>query len=41
MTGDVNQDYLESIEQLRSDGAKEKRKATANDLVSTEITYSV
>jgi amidophosphoribosyltransferase len=41
VTGDVNQDYLESIEQLRSDGAKEKRKAAANDLVSTEITYSV
>lgn len=41
VTGDVNQDYLESIEQLRSDGAKEKRKAAANDLVSTEVTYSV
>ena len=41
VTGDVNQDYLESIERLRSDGAKEERKGTANDLASTEITYSV
>lgn len=42
VTGDVNQDYLARIEQMRSDEAKEKRKVAANDLVSTELhTYSI
>lgn len=40
ITGDVNQDYLGQIEQMRADGAKEKK--AANDLSSTELqTYSL
>ncbi len=42
VTGDVNQDYLERIEQMRSDGAREKKKVGAHDLVDTELhTYSI
>jgi amidophosphoribosyltransferase len=40
ITGDVNQDYLGRIEQMRADGAKQKM--AANDLGSTELqTYSL
>jgi len=40
ITGDVNQDYLGRIEQMRADGAKQK--TAANDLGSTELqTYSL
>ena len=40
ITGDVNQDYLGRIEQMRADGAKQKM--AANDLDSTELqTYSL
>lgn len=40
ITGDVNQDYLGRIEQMRGDGAKQK--TAANDLGSTELqTYSL
>lgn len=40
VTGDVSQSYLQSIEQNRSDGAKEGRKSS-NELTSTEVhTYS-
>ncbi|MHB1942193.1 MAG: amidophosphoribosyltransferase [Acidiferrobacteraceae bacterium] len=39
VTGDVNQDYLDHIERVRSDAAK--NPAIGNDLVSTELhTYS-
>lgn len=42
VTGDVNQDYLERIEQMRSDEAKAKNKVSTHDLVDTELhTYSV
>ena len=40
VTGDVNQDYLGRIEQMRADGAKQK--IATNDLGSTELqTYSL
>jgi amidophosphoribosyltransferase len=42
ITGDVSQDYLQRIEQMRSDGAKQQRKQTADEVVLTELqTYSV
>lgn len=42
VTGDVNQDYLQRIDHLRSDGAKKKRKAADYGLVSGETTtYTV
>ena len=42
VTGDVNQDYLQRIDHLRSDGAKRKRKTADYDLVSGETTtYTV
>lgn len=42
VTGDVNQDYLQRIDHLRSDGAKKKRKAADYDLISGETTtYTV
>lgn len=40
VTGDVSKDYLRAIEESRSDGAKNERKAP-NELTSTEVhTYS-
>ncbi|MFQ5936029.1 MAG: amidophosphoribosyltransferase [Acidiferrobacterales bacterium] len=41
VTGDVKQDYLERIQQMRSDGAKKRRETASNELASTELTYSV
>jgi amidophosphoribosyltransferase len=43
VTGDVNQDYLQRIEQMRSDGARQQRKlATDGNVALTELqTYSV
>jgi amidophosphoribosyltransferase len=42
VTGDVNQNYLERIDYLRSDGAKKKRKAADYGPVSGETTtYTV
>ena len=42
ITGDVNQDYLSRIQQMRSDGAKAKRNVATGDLASNELqTYSI
>jgi amidophosphoribosyltransferase len=42
ITGDVNQDYLSRIQQMRSDRAKAKRKVATGDLASNELqTYSI
>ncbi len=42
VTGDVEEDYLQRIEQMRSDGAKQQRKRADDDTGLTELqTYSV
>lgn len=42
VTGDVQEDYLQRIEQMRSDGARQQRKRTDDDTGLTELqTYTV
>ncbi len=42
VTGDVHEDYLQRIERMRSDGAKQQRKGADDDSGLTELqTYSV